>query len=419
MNKLSLADQVQKKIAQIHALNTSLKAIMPEKGLEQRLEQSANLLESNYLQGKTSSPLYGSLLGVKDTFFTSELPTRAGSWLPADTFSGSPSIAVAQLTNAGALLLGKTACSEFSYQNKPGTLNPIAWDRSPGGSSSGSAASVAAGMCDIALGSQSRGGIMIPAAFCGVFGFKPSSGRISNLGMLSFTPTLEQSGLFASSLDLLIRAATILLNKSTKNQDECDSLLIGIPSQAYLAQADADILSFFDLQMKQLTERGYQIVQLDMFDDYQQLNHFHHDLFAAEFTLQHITYYQKYPQLYSLSARQLFETGLTVKPESIYEAREMQQTLREEMESDMCAKGVSILLSPSTACLPPLSGNAIIPTFLNLPFSFLGFPCLSIPLTGHPSGLPFGLQISSLWGYDEYLLQSAATIVSTLECKQL
>lgn len=417
MKKPDLAEKVQKKIAQINEANKSIKAILPEKDWEQRLQNSTNILEENYLQGKTTAPLLGAFLGVKDTFFVPDMPTRAGSWLPEGIFTGSPSIAVAQLTNAGALLVGKTTCSEFNYLNKSATQNPKAPDRSPGGSSSGSAAAVAAGFCDLALGSQSRGGIIIPAAFCGVFGYKPSSGRISNLGMLSFTPTLEQSGLFSSSLSLLKTAANILLNPNTKRQENGSLQTIGIPSQHYLSQIDAEVYAYYEVLLARLTSQGYKLVRLEILEDYLQLNRLHHNLFAAEFALQHLPYYQQHQYLYSLSARQLFEAGLAVAPDSIYEAREMQQAMREEAETIMEAQGVSLFLTPSTACLPPVFGNTIVPTSVNLPFSFLGLPCLSVPVQNHPSGLPFGLQISSLWGSDEFLLGSAEALIQALQQK--
>jgi len=399
---------------QINEANNTIKAILPEQDWGQRLQYSANILEDNYLQGKTTAPLLGSFLGVKDTYFIPDMPTRAGSWLPEEIFSGSPSIAVAQLTNAGALLVGKTACSEFNYLNKPATHNPKAMDRTPGGSSSGSAAAVAAGFCDLALGSQSRGGIIIPAAFCGVFGYKPSSGRISNLGLQSFTPTLEQSGLFSSSLALLKTAANILLNPNTKLQENGSLQTIGIPSQHYLSQIDSEVYAFYEALLARVAEQGYKLVQLEILEDYLLLNRLHHNLFAAEFALHHLPYYQQHQYLYSLSARQLFEAGLAVDPDSIYEAREMQQAMREEAETIMRDQGVSLLLTPSTACLPPVFGNTIVPTSVNLPFSFLGLPCLSVPVQNHPTGLPFGLQISGLWGSDEFLLDGAGILIQTL-----
>ncbi len=359
-------------------------------------------------------PLFGKLLGVKDVFLSGNIPTRAGSLLPRSVFSGQAAIPVAQLINAGALLMAKTSCSEFNHISKPPTLNPLVPERSAGGSSTGSAAAVAAGICDLALGSQSRAGIMMPAAFCGVYGFKPSSGRISREGLISFCPTLEQPGILAKELGILQTAAKILLNKDQTGVSAKAKPTIGIPSQLFLAQADSEVLDHFEYLLGSLNSAGFRIRQLDAFNNYLQINQSHRDLYAAEFTQQHIPLVGKYGHLYSPPTRELYETGLKVLPEKLYRARELQPLFREELQDEMNAKDVKLLISPSTATLPPLlSGDPISPA-LSLPFSFCGLPALTLPLQNHPSGLPFGLQISAAWGWDEYLLEQTEQIQRAL-----
>lgn len=374
----------------------------------------AEKLLGQYRGAKSLPPLYGKFLGVKDIFLTGNLPTRAGSWIPQHVFSGQTAVPVAQLINAGAIIIGKTACSEFNYLTKPQTLNPLFPDRSPGASSSGSAAAVAAGICDLALGSQSRAGIMIPAAFCGVYGFKPSSGRISRQGLVSFSPTLEQSGLFASELSVLQAAAKVLLNKDRESAPECDKPIIGIPSQQFLAQADSEVLDHFEYLLGVLNSTGYTLKQMDIFGDYQRINRSHHHLFAAEFTQQHIPLYAYYGHLFSLASRELYESGMKVPPERLYEARDLQQQCRETVQEEMQAKGVTVIISPSTATLPPLLSATPLATSLSLPFSFCGLPAINVPLLNHPSGLPFGFQISGAWGWDEYLLEQVEPIQTAL-----
>jgi Asp-tRNA(Asn)/Glu-tRNA(Gln) amidotransferase A subunit family amidase len=410
----NLAEHIAERCMQGQSVEVYIKAFVPGSDNCQLAGDLARKLLVQYSSGDSLPPLFGKILGVKDIFLTGSLPTRAGSWLPTHVFSGQAAIPVAQLINAGAVLLGKTACSEFNYLTKPPTLNPLFPERTPGGSSSGSAAAVAAGLCDLALGSQSRAGIIMPAAFCGVYGFKPSSGRISRQGLVSFSPTLEQPGLITRELSDLQTAARILLNKDQECVDQTSRPVLGIPSQQFLAQADSEILDHFEFLLGILNSAGFAIRQMDTFSDFQQLNRSHHNLFAAEFTQQHIPIYANYGHLYSLASRELYESGMKVSPERLYEARELQSKMRESVKDEMQAKEVQILVSPSTATLPPLLSGEAISTALCLPFSFCGLPAISIPVFNHPTGLPFGLQISGAWGWDEYLLEHAERIQDTL-----
>jgi len=410
----NLAQAIAKRCAQAKENEQNFRALVPGSDNCSLASGLAERLMAQYPDSQYRPPLYGKLLGVKDVFLSGNIPTRAGSLLPRSVFAGQAAIPVAQLINAGAILMAKTTCSEFNYISKPPTLNPRVRERSPGGSSTGSAAAVAAGICDLALGSQSRAGIMMPAAFCGILGFKPSSGRISRQGLISFSPTLEQPGILAREFDILHNAAKILLNKDQAEIDADTKPALGIPSQVFLAQADSEVLDHFEYLLGSLNAAGYRIRQLDAGNNYLKINQCHRDLYAAEFTQQLIPLIGKYGHLFSLATRELYETGLKVLPEKLYRARELQPQFREELQDEMNARAVTLLLSPSTATLPPLVSAEPISTALSLPFSFCGLPTLSVPIGNHPSGLPFGLQISAAWGWDEYLLQQAEQIWSAL-----
>lgn len=402
----------------VQASQAQVKAFIPEPDLPERMHRELDELLHKFPDPAVRPPLFGTCLGVKDVFFTDAFPTRAGSWLPEEAFSGAQSIAVSQLLNAGALLLGKTACNEFSYQKTPLTINPKAPGHSPGGSSAGSAAAVAASMCDLALGSQSRAGVILPAAFCGVLGFKPSAGRFSKQGIFPFSQSLDQLGLFCQDHSLLLTASKVLLLKADIAMPEDSPIVLGIPHKSFLAQADTDILSHFYGQLDILREAGYTIVESDCFVGYQEITRYHYDLYAAEFTQNHIPLYRKYQALYSPSARELFDSGLKIAPANLYFARDMQMKERDLAQDIMRQAGISILLSPSTASLPPLLNAEAASRVMSLPFSFCGLPCLNLPLSNHPSGLPVGLQISSFAGADEFLLSSAATLIQALAYKK-
>lgn len=386
--------------------NAQVKALVPETGMCERISAQIELLAEKHPATSKRPALFGKLLGVKDVFFTDILPTRAGSWLPADAFTGTKSIAVSQLLNAGAVLAGKTHCNEFSYYQAAPTLNPLFPELSPGGSSSGSAAAVAAGICDLALGSQSRAGIMLPAAYCGVLGFKPGAGRVSKQGMFPFSQSLDQVGLFSKNWKIMQQAAKILLLKQEQPVETEKRVVLGIPHSSFLLQADEDVLSHFYALLDKLRTAGFVIRETSCFQDYQTINHLHYDLFAAEFTQNHIPLYHEYQALYSPSARELFDRGMKISPDKLYEARDMQQVHREKAHEVMLEDGITILLSPAMASLPPKASEEPAKRMMSLPFSFCGLPSMCLPLFNHPTGLPYGFQLSTFAGQDELLLSS-------------
>jgi len=406
------AGQLAQRCEAGYSAEQRIKAFVPEADNCELVCSYARKLSLRYPDAESQPALFGKLLGVKDVFLTENLPTRAGSWLPRSVFNGKASIPVAKLTNAGAIVLAKTACSEFSYYHKLQTVNPLNMERSPGGSSSGSAAAVAAGLCDLALGSQTRAGISMPAAFCGVYGFNPSSGRISRQGLISFSPTLEQPGLFSRELESLRCAAQILLNKDSASPEQGLQPVLGIPAQNYLSQASSEVLDHFEFLLGQLLAAGFQLKQTNIFSNYLQINGMHHDLHAAEFTQQHIPLYAPYHHLYSLASREFYETGMKVPTERLYQARELQQELREGVWQEMRNLGVNLIISPSTGVLPPLLNSEPASGVLSLPFSFCGLPTLNLPVFSHPTGLPFGLQLSSAWGGTSFCWTVLASLPS-------
>jgi len=149
-------------------------------------------------------------VGIKDIFHVDGFVTRAGTRVPPERFAGPEAASVALLREAGALIAGKTVTTEFAYFEPGPTRNPHNPAHTPGGSSSGSAAAVAAGLCQLALGTQTIGSVIRPAAFCGVVGFKPSFGRIPTSGLVYFSRTIDHVGLFTQDLDGMELAASVL-----------------------------------------------------------------------------------------------------------------------------------------------------------------------------------------------------------------
>ncbi len=154
--------------------------------------------------------LHGVAVGVKDLYRVAGLSTRAGSRLPPELFERGQSAVVTRLVGAGAVVLGKTAMDEFAYCEPPATRNPLDPRRTPGGSSGGSAAAVAAGICPISIGSQTLQSVLVPAAYCGVIGFKPTYGRLAFDGV-PLAPSIDTVGFLSRSVDDLRAVAAEVL----------------------------------------------------------------------------------------------------------------------------------------------------------------------------------------------------------------
>ena len=161
------------------------------------LEQ-ARAADQAQREGKALGPLHGVPVGVKDIFDTRDMPTEDGTVLHAGRSPGEDATAVVRLREAGAIILGKTVTTELAVYAPGKTRNPHDTERTPGGSSSGSAAAVAAGMVPLALGTQTNGSVIRPAAFCGVYGYKPTFGLISRHRVLQQSRPLDQVGVFAA-----------------------------------------------------------------------------------------------------------------------------------------------------------------------------------------------------------------------------
>ncbi len=170
-------------------------------------------------EGRRLGPLHGVPVGIKDIFDTADYPTECGSPVLAGRRPAADAAAVRRLRDAGAVIIGKTVTTEFAYFHPGKTRNPRDLERTPGGSSSGSAAAVAAGMVPLAIGSQTNGSMIRPAAFCGVFGVKPSHGLISRAGALTLSRTLDHVGAFARSIEDLALILDVLAGHDPADPD--------------------------------------------------------------------------------------------------------------------------------------------------------------------------------------------------------
>ena len=204
--ELDLRQRLDEVAAHFDEREARVLSLMPEPNRFERLHRDAEALLAQYREPASRPALFGALLGVKDVFRVDGFETRAGSRLPPSTFAGPEASSVTRLRHAGALLLGKTVSTEFAYFAPGPTRNPHDPERTPGGSSSGSAAAVGAGLCDATLGTQTIGSVTRPASFCGVVGFKPSFGRVPTDGIIPLAPGLDHVGFSVEATVEILKA---------------------------------------------------------------------------------------------------------------------------------------------------------------------------------------------------------------------
>lgn len=396
-------DQMEQRIATV---NPEIEALLPEPGRFDRLNQDAQRLRTQAGATQPRPPLYGALVGIKDILQVEGFPTRAGSKLPPERLAGPEAICVQQLRAAGALIVGKTVTTEFAYFEPGPTRNPHNLDHTPGGSSSGSAAAVAAGLCQLALGTQTIGSVIRPAAFCGVVGFKPSFDRIATAGLLYFSRTVDHIGLFTQDVAGMCLAASVLCHEWQPTT--VDRLpVLGVPVGPYLEQTEPEALLAFKRQLYLLAEAGYRIKQIPMFDDIRALNTLHRRLAFAEFAQEHVALYAEFAALYRPRTVEIIEIGKTVGAEELAAARTNCLTLRANLEATMAEADVDLWICPPAPGPAPAGIHATGNPDLNLPWTHAGLPAVTIPAGYAANGLPLGIQLVAKFGADEFLLEWA------------
>lgn len=402
-----MRDRVDARLALVDEREAQLRALVDEPDRRARLHREAAAVAED-------APLRGWFLGVKDILHAHGLVTRAGTTLPPDLFARDREAAcVAALRRAGCLMLGKTVTTEFAYFEPGPTTNPHAVEHTPGGSSSGSAAAVAAGYCELALGTQTVGSVIRPAAFCGVVGFKPSYGRVSTDGLLLCAPSVDTIGLFGADVETLRRGAEVLVDGWAEDGVLSCLPRLGIPQGPYLAQAAPEGLSAFEDQVRQLQGSGFSVRHVPVLDDIDAVNERHGRIQAAEMALEHAAWMDAHLNDYRPRTREILLRGRQIDGRELEVARSGCRRLRSELEAAMQAAGVDLLISPAARGPAPRGLQSTGDPVMNLPWTHTGMPAVSLP-GGWVAGLPVGLQCVARYGQDERLLAQAGALAACL-----
>jgi Asp-tRNA(Asn)/Glu-tRNA(Gln) amidotransferase A subunit family amidase len=376
-------------------------------------------------RGDATGPLHGVPIGVKDVFDTADMPTELGSPLWTGRTPRRDAHAVAQLRAAGAVIMGKTVTTEYAYFHPGKTRNPHDKERTPGGSSSGSAAAVASFMVPGAIGSQTNGSVIRPAAFCGVVGFKPSHGLIPRSGALLLSRTLDHVGVFARSVEDAALLAELLVGF---DQEDPDTRPAARPPFVSVAASKPPLPPRFAFvktpawkQAEPATREafaeladtlGEQAAEVQIGESFERAYDHHKTVMDVEMAHNlHRDYEQGREQL-SAVLRQLIERGRSARAIDYTAAVAAIEPLNEGLE-DLFNEYDAILTPSAPGEAPRGLDTTGSPIFCTL-WTYLGTPAITLPLLQSESGMPMGVQLVGRRGNDARLLRTAQWLAKTI-----
>jgi Asp-tRNA(Asn)/Glu-tRNA(Gln) amidotransferase A subunit family amidase len=420
----SAKDVVQACIAQIEAREPDVEAwafFDPEHALAQAIRA-----DESRAAGKPLGPLHGVPVGIKDIIDTGDMPTEDGTPLHSGRNPLYDAKVVELLRSAGAVIMGKTVTTELATFAPGKTRNPHNPEHTPGGSSSGSAAAVAAGMVPLALGTQTNGSLIRPAAYCGVFGFKPSRGLISRQGILRQSERLDQPGGLARSVEDLALLGGILSgydpNEPGMSPRASVPMLqvckeeppfppkLALIKTPWWTQLDADTREGIGELVEHLSEQVGEFILPDSAAavlDWQQT------VMEADIASNYELDYERGADKMSASLRGQIERGRNVKAVDYLKAMVRIPVLTAAL--DEIFDRYDAILTPAVAGAAPhglkSTGN---PMFCTL-WTFCGMPAISLPLLQASNGLPVGVQLVGRVGDDARLLRTARWLVDSVK----
>ena len=373
-------------------------------------------------------PLIGVPVAVKDVFDTAELPTEYGSPIYRGHRPRSDAALVSLLRAAGALIIGKTKASEFAWMHPSDTRNPLDLERTPGGSSSGSAAAVAARMVPLATGTQTAGSIVRPASYCGVLGFKPTFGVLPLAGVLPTSATLDTAGLFARSIDdLELALEAVSAAPAGMASARASRSLDGAGGPSGAEALTAPRIGFARMAWERLEAAARNAIDgyLDaaaaagaVVEDLQPPFAFE-PLIDAQRTIQQTETAWAlgreadwHGELVSEELRNYIAEGRAVAREDYLAARRVADEQRWRWQERVT--GLDAVLAPSTLGVPPLGLHSTGDSLLCRPFTLLGGPALALPGAWTPDGLPVGLQLVGAVHDDRRVLRVARWLLAHL-----
>jgi Asp-tRNA(Asn)/Glu-tRNA(Gln) amidotransferase A subunit family amidase len=367
----------------------------------------AYLAEGESIEQPADDPgsLQGLLFGVKDVIDVQGMPTACGASLaqtPPSTFDAS---CVAQLRAAGAVPIGKTVTAEYAFTAPGPTRNPWNLAYSPGGSSSGSAAAVAAGMVPMALGTQTGGSIIRPAAFNGVVGFKPTFGYVHRAGMTVLCDTLDTIGWFTRDVDMSIKVADIFLPGHSAGLPETSDLRIAVLPCENAALLSSEGRNTLDQAAAALQPQCRHVEWVYPDKDVEVLRSLHASIMRYELARGLLPVWRSEPGALSASTVDGIRRGLQLRPEAYADMQAKRAEIQLRWHQRFAE--YDFIVTPSAPGEAPEGLSTTGSSVFNCIWSMLGWPCIHLPCALSPKGLPLGVQWVAKPGQDALLLQLA------------
>ena len=412
--ELNLQSYINQLETQFATREADVRAFLAEPQRFDRLRREAAELEARYPDPEMRPSLYGVPVGVKDIFHVDGFLTQAGSRVPPDLLAGPEATSVSQLKEAGALILGKTVTTEFAYFAPGPTCNPYNAKHTPGGSSSGSAAAVGAGLAPVALGTQTIGSVIRPAAFCGAVGFKPTYARISAEGVIPLSVSTDHIGFFTQDVAGAAIVASILCNAWQDSDLSHNRPVLGVPEGPYLQKTSPEGLSHFRATQEKLGQAGFEVRPIAALADFEEIYNRHNGMVAADAAQTHAAWFSDFSGLYHPKTVELIERGQTISAEQLATYRAGREQLRQELAELMAEHGISMWMAPPALGTAPETLDSTGDPIMNLPWTHAGLPSVNLPAGLADNGLPLGLQLVAGWEQDEQLLANAAQIEAAL-----
>ncbi|AUA59779.1 amidase [Achromobacter spanius] len=351
--------------------------------------------------------LAGVGFGVKDVIDVAGMPTRSGSLATSPEPARWDASCVAQLRTAGAVPIGKTVTAEFAYAAPGPTRNPHHALHTPGGSSSGSAAAVAAGMVDIALGTQTGGSMIRPAAFCGVVGFKPTFGRVHRQGMSVLCDSLDTIGWFSRTVAQSREVASVLLPQAEPDHASTRAPRVAMLACEAIGTLDTASRQALDDCAMRLREQGADLITPDVDADLKSLLHLHTQIMHAELARGLLSIARgSQADLLSPVLRNAIKLGLEISYADYVQC----QQARDRLSQDWLRRfgEIDIIIAPSAPGPAPKGLQSTGSSVFNRIWSLLGWPALHLPTGQADNGLPVGVQWVARPDQDHALLAWAA-----------
>ena len=388
--------------------------------------KQAKKLDQDHQLGKVHGDLHGVPVGIKDIFDTENMPTSDGTEIHKENPSWNDCTVVSKLKQAGAIIMGKTVTTELAYYSPGKTKNPHDPTRTPGGSSSGSAAAVASHMVPLAIGSQTNGSVIRPASYCGVVGYKPTKGLISRHLVLQISRALDQIGVFSNTLEDAALISEQLFGYDKQDPDTSLSakpkLLDATKQKPPLEPIFAYIkLPFMD-ELDEDAKKGFEeikdelkgkIDEIELPEGFVDIPEWHKVIMESDMARSFSVEYTKSKHKLSNNIIEAIERGMK------YTAVEYNNALSKIDAANIYFKqffyDYDAILTPSASGEAPKglksTGNPIFCTI----WTFCGMPCISLPLLKGRNGLPIGVQLVSSLFDDERLFRNASWLTKKIK----